>query len=486
MNNTLRKALYIILTSLGLALVFNYLFFSKMIGISVLIFALILLGTVFLFARYQQLPVKKTWWLMSLIAFFSLMPSIRANEFLSFLNIVTVLGLLILLAHELLGMPVFLMRLIDYSKIIVFAPFRMIARALATLHLISQIHSTVKNRDVWVRVIKGVLMALPILIIFGLLFSQADLAFSQFLKNFINIQITERTAQYIALLIVVFVAALCFLAYIFNPKQTQPTSQQEPSNALLAQPGKNIEVLVFLGLIAALFLIFIIFQITYLFGGETNIIHAGFTYAEYARRGFWELLVVAILSLLILIASEKYAGAESAKDKKFLTPSLILIAEVLVVIISAFKRLSIYIDAYSLTLLRFYVAAFIILLLVLFILLAIKFIKSKPERFFTFGTLLLAITFLIVINIVNPDAFIAKSNLERYNRTGKIDVSYVGRLSADAETWKVDLYKKSEGENKVLLELLLQSQKDKLKQYNANWQSANFSRVRALDLLETF
>jgi hypothetical protein len=230
--------------------------------------------------------------------------------------------------------------------------------------------------------------------------------------------------------------------------------------------------------------VFIGFQVTYLFGGETNIVNTGFTYAEYARRGFWELLWVAVMSLVVLLASEKYAGVQSKKDKRFMIPALLLIVEVIVVITSAFKRLSLYIDTYGMTELRFYVAGFIILLLVLFILLAVKFIKSKREEFFTFATLLSVVTFLIVINIVNPHAFIIKVNIEQFNQTGKLDADYVGRLSADAVSGKVELYKKLEGNDKEILRGLLQKQKERLQESSSDWRSSNYSRNQALKLLQ--
>jgi hypothetical protein len=157
-----------------------------------------------------------------------------------------------------------------------------------------------------------------------------------------------------------------------------------------------------------LFLLFIGFQVTYLFGGEANIMNAGFTYAEYARQGFWELLAVAALSLFVLLASEKYADVEGKKDKRFLLPALILIAEVGVLIASAFKRLSLYMDTYGMTVLRFYVVGVILFLVALFILLAVKFITLKRESFFAFGTLLSLVTFLMIINLMNPDGFVAK------------------------------------------------------------------------------
>jgi hypothetical protein len=484
MDHVLQKSLYVILMALGLAFVFNFLFFGKMIGISVLIFAIVLLGTVVAFGLREKLSFQKTWWMCALILFFALMPAVRANGFLTFLNVVATFGLLMLLAHHLVGTPAFVMKLRDYVLLAILVPLKMLAGAISTVSKIGQIHSNVKNRDIWIRALKGVIMAVPILIIFGLLFSQADLAFSKFLSNFIDISISERTIQYLVLLAFAFIAGLSFLSYIFFPKDKGLVIPANEPESTLTNAGRSIEVLVFLGLISTLFLIFIIFQITYLFGGESNIVNAGFTYAEYARRGFFELLAVAVLSLLVLFASEKYADTEGKKDKRFLIPSLILIAEVVVVIFSAFKRLSLYIDAYSLTELRFYVAAFIMLLLVLFILLAIKFLKSKPENFFTFGTLLTVLTLLIVINLINPHRYIAKANLDQYNRTGKIDVIYIGKLSADATKEKLELYNKVQGQDQQNLQGLLEYQKFNLSRDTAHWQSCNLSRARALKLLQ--
>ncbi len=485
MDQKLLKSLYVILISLGLALIFNFLFFSKLIGISVLIFTVILLITVFLFGRTMQLSIWKSWWQIALIVFFSLMPGIRDNEFLTFLNVCATFGLLMLLAYQLVGTPTFLMRLRDYFSVIIFVPFRMLRSAISTVSSVAQIHSNVKNRDIWIRVLKGVIMAVPVLILFGVLFSKADLAFSQFINNFLNISVQEETMQYLVLLVFAFIAGLSFLSYIFFPKNVMSSVLAEQSDVVV-KPEKGIEVLVFLGLISTLFLIFIGFQLTYLFGGETNIINAGFTYAEYARRGFWELLAVSILSLLILLASEKYSGSESKKDKKFMIPALILITEVIIIIISAFKRLSLYIDTYGMTSLRFYVAGFIILLLVLFVILAVKFVRSKGEQFFTFGTLLSVAAFLMIVNIMNPDAYIIKSNIKHFEMTGKFDALYLEELSVDAVPGEIELYKKLQGEDKEALGELLLSQKDELQYNGKDWQSANLSRTQARKLLNEF
>lgn len=518
MDQKLQKALYIILLSLGLALVFNYLFFSKAIGLSVFVFNVVLLGAVFGFAHYQKLDFKRLLWLAVPILFFALMPTIRASEFLTFLNVVATFGLLMILAYHINGTPVFLMKLRDYATLAVLVPFRMLGRALHTLSQIGQIHSTVKSHDVWVRILKGALMALPILVIFGALFSQADLAFSQFLNNFISINITEHTAHYLILLAFAFVACLCYLSYVFFPKDDEslviplsgiktppsgviPAHEPESSskdsnldpgylskatNSGMTKQGAvsdlGIETLVFLSLVACLFLVFIGFQVTYLFGGQSNITEWGFTYAEYARRGFGELLGIALLTLALLFLSDRYTNDSKTRSTYFLAPSLVLITEVIVVIISALKRMSLYIDAYGLTEPRLYGSALILLLLALFILLAITFVRSKQEEFFMSGTLISLLTCIALLNFLNPDAHIAQYNLNRYTRTGKIDIENVGYLSADAASAQVKLYTQLTSEDKELLKSYLIKHAERLEQNTTHWQSFNISRSHASTL----
>ncbi len=493
MQQTWLKSFSAVCLSFALGIIFNFLFFYQHMGISVFVFALVFLASIFWFGFREKSYVQKNWWLVILILFFALMPSVRANEFLNFLNICAVLGLFMLLAQELTGTSILLMKFRDYLTLLFRVPFRMLRGAWMTLAVLGNIPGQHRHTDIWLRVLKGALMAVPILIFFGVLFSGADFAFSQFLEKLIHLPILpEYLREYIMLFLPVCLLALAFLSYLFFPQPTRTLAALEPKNAT-APPERGIETMVFLGLISALFAVFIGFQITYLFGGEAHIVNAGFTYAEYARNGFGELLVVGIFSLLILLAAEKYVGLTSRSDRRFLIPALILIAEVAMVIISALKRLSLYIDAYGMTTSRFYAATFVFWLLVLFIVLTIKLIRSKPESFFASSSLITVALFLVGINVSNPDAFIAQTNMRKYERTGTIDLSHMSILSVDAEPWKIALYKKLEGEEKDRMRRSLEYDRDSFLRSSqhasasgSHWQGANLARTQAWKMLQNF
>jgi hypothetical protein len=92
----------------------------------------------------------------------------------------------------------------------------------------------------------------------------------------------------------------------------------------------------------------------------------------------------------------------------------------------------------------------------------------------------------MLVNIMNPDAYIARFNIEQYHRTGKVDVVYFGRLSTDAQAEKMELYTTLKGEDRKMLKEFFHNQKAKLQKNSEHWQSANFARAQAVKLLQDF
>ena len=185
-------------------------------------------------------------------------------------------------------------------------------------------------------------------------------------------------------------------------------------------------------LVNMLFAAFVGIQFTYLFGGAANVTEAGYTFADYARRGFFELLTVAILTMLLVLGLNWLSRRENKRQiRLFNGLGSVLVSLVLVMLVSAWRRMALYEAAFGYTELRLMVyvcMAWLAVTLVWFLLT----MWIRPDRF-ALGALLAVIGFVATLNLINPDGFVARQNLDRYVRTGDLDAAYLTTLSNDAE-----------------------------------------------------
>jgi|GEM_PF-1349185 len=479
------KTYFIALVALILGVVFDYLFFRKFIGISVLIFVTLIVISALVFATWFKVAKRQSLWLIACVLFFSAMVAIRANMLLTVLNILATIGLLLLVARVLAKEKLFDFTIRKYISTVFVIPFAMIWKSLRTLSSLVtpiKLNSTVK----WRPVAKGIMMALPLLIIFVVLFSAADMGFKNFLTSIFKWHIPADVFSHTGIIGGLFIICLGFFSFIFIvlPGKESEWKTGKENEADKNKPDRRIETQVFLWLINALFLIFIVFQIAYLFGGAINI--GEFTYAEYARRGFWELLTVTGITLIILLIMDFYTRNGQKRKYWFTLPSLVMTAEIFIIVASALKRMMLYQSTYGWTTLRLYVAGFIIFLAVIFFVLIIKLILEKKNNFFALGTLLAIIAFLVVFNFLNPDQFIVHQNIQRFNETGKIDSVYMTYMSADGIVGTLGIYDRLDEESKKMLISAMVGKKFELEKQTKKWQSYNYSRERALRSISDF
>jgi hypothetical protein len=193
-----------------------------------------------------------------------------------------------------------------------------------------------------------------------------------------------------------------------------------------------------LGSVIALFLLFVIIQFQYFFGGEVNIGVEGFTYSQYARRGFNELVTVAFFSLLMIIGLSTFTRRESNVQKRVYSGlSIAITGLVVIMLVSAYQRLMLAIDWHGYSRLRLYPRVFLVwvgLLLIAVVIIEI----FRRERYFTFAFLLASLGFAISLSVMNVDAAIAKHNIWRATQGEHFNVHYLASLTTDAVPAVVD------------------------------------------------
>ena len=175
------------------------------------------------------------------------------------------------------------------------------------------------------------------------------------------------------------------------------------------------------------------------FGGHDYLERTtGLTYAEYVHQGFGQLTVVTALTLLVVWAAARKAPRETPADRAWLRAALgLLCVLTLVVVASALYRMHVYQEAYGFTRLRLLVDVFEgwLGLVVLGVLVAGIGLRGA---WLSRAAVLTGAAALLGLAAINPDAWIAEHNLERYETTGKVDESYLFSLSADAVPLLVD------------------------------------------------
>jgi hypothetical protein len=275
--------------------------------------------------------------------------------------------------------------------------------------------------------IRGSLLALFLVSLFGGLFASADPAFARIAQD---VLVPEWDLGLLPARVMVAGILLALAgAYVLVPVEA-------PATSVASRRGRGIgriELAIAIGALDLLFLAFVAVQVAVLFGGRAYVLEtAGVTYAEYARQGFFQLLAVAALALGVIAAALWFRDSDEPADRRLLKALLgSLCVGTLVILASAFVRLSVYEEAYGFTRLRLAVHATIVWLAILFVLVLIAG-AMWDGRWLPRTVALSAVSVLLPLNLLTPDAFIAERNLARYEETGRFDVAYAATLGAEA------------------------------------------------------
>jgi hypothetical protein len=272
---------------------------------------------------------------------------------------------------------------------------------------------------------RGLAMSLPFVLLFGGLFVAADAVFKRMLAAAIPTSIVNPWPHLVVAAGVGWLSAGLLRDLVEDREERRLVSldalrQREVSFRLGAT-----EVAVVLAALDVLFLAFVLVQARYLFGGSALVeSRAHLTYAQYARHGFFELVAVSVLVVPVILAANTVVREHRGLVRR-LSACLVLLE--LVVAVSALQRLRVYVQQYGLTELRIYALGVVIWLVVVLLWALATVVRGRGRRF-AVGAVAAGFVATALLNIANPDALIARTQLARTN----IDVSYVSRLSADA------------------------------------------------------
>jgi hypothetical protein len=281
--------------------------------------------------------------------------------------------------------------------------------------------------------LRGLLLALPVFIVFALLLASADAVFSDFISGlFPDLEISlDGTFGHILLVALLAWLAAGYFSFAWTPPHATDGNARASTPA--ERPDRFVELIVVLGSVTALFALFVVFQFAYFFGGGDQVVAGGTTYAEYAREGFFQLLAVSTLTAALIWFALQRLGRQSGRRQTiFRVVCTLMVLLTGVILVSALKRLGLYEEAYGYTRLRLLSHAFTFLVAGVLALILAQ-LWSRREGLVPAGAIALGFLVLFGLNAINPDAYIADRNLSRFDpRSAEPDISYVTQLSADA------------------------------------------------------
>jgi hypothetical protein len=276
---------------------------------------------------------------------------------------------------------------------------------------------------------RALLIALPAGLAFALLLGSADAVFAELLgAPFEQVRLGDLPRH----AIVVAAAGGAFVTLAV--RSTVPTRlawAAKPIEGGGLRPSDWVSLLVTVDVIFALF---VGVQLVTFFGGRTHVLETGLTFAEYARSGFWQMLVAATLTGLV-IAAAWIGGRPTAgpQRKRFLVLASLLVCLSLVVLASAFQRLVLYESEFGYTWPRLIPHAAILLTAALLVCGLVAVLSGRTAWLST-AALGLGVLTLVGLNLLDPEAFIAERNIARVERGYELDATELASLSADAAT----------------------------------------------------
>ncbi|MBI4449803.1 DUF4173 domain-containing protein [Candidatus Uhrbacteria bacterium] len=415
----------------GVPMVIRYQSSASMIGLGTTLLLLTLLALLVGVAARSGRSVTRQWWLMVPILLLALDLVWYANSVVLELAPVGVVVLLFALGARLSPGDT----TIDGSLIpprIAWDAFRSIfgiARLPALLMDRGQQRWKGTLRDVVV----GMVVALPFLAIFALLFSEANAVFGEFLKNLnpLSEEVWSAIARRIPHAIVALGLSGYLTALLLIPRTRRPSGHvawSEISPRIAAS---------FFVLLDVLFIAFVTFQGIELFGGSDWLRAQGLTYAAHARRGFFELIIAAgFAGLLALAWYRTIRQEENGRATRFaLIAVLTFLALTLLVAISSLQRLWTYGSVYGLTLQRVYATAIVVTTMVGLVVLADHCIRSVSfSRVARHISVLVVIMFTAMMT-VPVERIVASWNVSARSTGSSVvpfDAMHIASMSPDA------------------------------------------------------
>lgn len=479
----------IILGSIILSIIQSILFFDKNPGISVAIFTILSICLILFTLKEQKKIKNKKALLLSIpIILLGCTYFIYSNTFFGIFNIFVMMILtaimIIWTIYDKVEIPDTLLKICT----VWLRPIEFLDEAVRKTKKnfkSNKEKDEKKNTKVVKQIVRAVLISIPLVIVILALLMSADTVFAdmfkqidEWIEKILNYEFFTTLIFRIIIIIIVFFYIVSFIINFIKFNNEENESGYNKKEIKI----EAITINTILTILNIIYLIFSIIQVSYLF---TKIgVTEDFNYAEYARQGFFQLMIVSFINFVIIIITSINKTNTAIKYTKFM--NILLAIFTIVMIISSFVRMNMYETEFGYTFLRLMVYIILITELLMIIPTIIYICNKKINLLKSY--IIIATTMYLVVNFINIDKIIASKNIDRYlanTNEREIDFYYLKEnLSIDAVPEILNLYENVDNIylKRQINNYLYREYKD-LKE-ERSWQEFNISKHRAEKLLE--
>lgn len=284
----------------------------------------------------------------------------------------------------------------------------------------------------------GIGISIPVLLTVIPILMDGDAAFEGLITSII-----ENLGEYLGEIILAAIAAPFVISYMLSKKRNLKTCSEFATRNATLRFNIPVSITVsFLSVISVTYLIYLFSQLAYFFSAFSGILPEGYEYSasEYARRGFFEMFIICIINVVLLFLANLFTTRKGQKQFASVKAlSAYILAFSIVLIITAFSKMKLYIDIYALTRNRLLISVLMVMLLVIILFYIVHIFLPKIS--YMQPIIIICSVIFIGISFFDIDAFIAKYDVEAYenNKVESIDVDYLANLSATATPYIIEL-----------------------------------------------
>ena len=469
-----------------LSLLQSILFWEKKPGISVMLFVIsFLVGLIYLMYKHKKVENKKAFILAIPITLLSATYFIYHNTLFQTINVLVIVMLTIIMCIYATRIHIKTQEFLMKGIQLLAGTFESISDVIDSLKHKFKKKEDIENEKSEKRkqVLKSFIYAIPVVLIVLILLMSADSVFANIFENifieFKNIFMAENFVMFCLRICIIMVFFFIFSGFFVNILKKDTMFNSESEEKIVEIRIEKMTINMILTILNIFYLIFSIIQFTSLFSNmNTN----DFDYATNARQGFFQLMLISFINIVMIILAKVNKGNISSYTKGM---SILTLVFTVVILLSAFFRMNLYEKAYGYTYLRLFVYYILATEFILILPIGLWILDKKIDILkWTIGIVTIM---YVILNFSNVESTIAKRNVDRYfenQEENEIDLEYLfHHTGTDAiEQMKRLLNAKDETITKRVKEYLLQ-QKEELKDTNNSWQETNLSEIKAKEEL---